>query len=94
MNYADYMVKQYYHGKRQEDAYKTGWEQTRYIAYCTVATVTDKVRKPQDLMVFPWEDDVRRLNKRQLNKIQKDAVSTYDAHLRFLNKRDAELRGT
>ena len=93
MNYADYMEKQYFHAKRQEDAYKTSWEQTRYVAYCTVATVTDKIRKPQDLMQFPWEEGVKRLTKRQLDKIQKDAVSTYDAHLRYLKQRDAKLRG-
>lgn len=93
MNYADYMEKQYFHVKRREEAYKTSWEQTRYIAYCTVATVTDKVRKPQDLMPFPWEEGSKRITKRQLDKIQKDAVKTYDAHLRFLNQRDGKLRG-
>lgn len=95
MTYADYQIKLYYHLQRNENAYQLSWEQTRFIAYCTIATQTDKIKSPRELMPFPWEE-MKKISTRRFKKMQDDAVKTYDAHFKFLQKQeeDAKLRNT
>jgi hypothetical protein len=38
-----------------EAAYRTSWEQTRFIAHCSLAPHSKKRLKPTDLVLFDWE---------------------------------------
>lgn len=58
--------------------YRDSWEQTRMIAY-TVAQVNSRKRlKPKDIMVFPWEEEVKGKKPRKVKSIDltKDFVET------------------
>lgn len=81
MSYADFCIKMYFHVKRQEEALRTSWEQTRYVAFCVVATQTDKIKSPQDLLPFSW--DV----KKRVKKVSEKSLSEIAAsHLEYLQK--------
>lgn len=36
--------------------YQNGWQQTRWFATVVIAQINKKVRKPSDLIRFPWEN--------------------------------------
>jgi len=38
--------------------YRLSWEQTRFISYITACTVSNKIKKPEDLVRFAWEKPV------------------------------------
>lgn len=67
--------------QRQEEALRLSWEQTRYIAFCVVATQTDKIKTPQDLLPFTWDvkPRVKRVSSKKLSGIAA-------AHIEYLSK--------
>jgi hypothetical protein len=42
--------------ERNYKEYQNGWEQTRWLAYINAASQGAKVKKPQDLIKFSWEE--------------------------------------
>lgn len=51
---------------------RLGWEQTRYLSYIMLKTVDskNKIRKPQDVCKFPWEQEVPRFVKQSKEQLQ------------------------
>lgn len=89
MTYADYVIKAHFYHTLKNDEIKLSWEQARYIAFCTVATQTDKIKTPQQLIAFPWEE-VKKVTQRTVNKVIRDARKNYAGHLRFLKTQEKE----
>lgn len=48
------------------------WEQTRFLSYTIYKTVDskNKIRKPQDVCKFPWEQEVPRFVKQSKEQLQ------------------------
>lgn len=48
------------------------WEQTRYLSYIMLKTVDSKnrIRRPQDVCKFPWEQIVPRFVKQTKEQLQ------------------------
>ena len=44
------------YARLREEQMHTGWEQARMIAFAAVAPHTSRLRGPEDLMRFPWEE--------------------------------------
>jgi hypothetical protein len=55
----------------QQFQYEAGWEQSRLVAWATIASAPGKKKKtlhrPQDLVTFPWETTARA---RQLSEAE------------------------
>ena len=44
------------YARLREEQMHTGWEQARMIAFAAVAPHTSRLRGPEDLVRFPWEE--------------------------------------
>ena len=45
-----------HHAQYREEQMQTGWEQARMIAFAAVAPHTSRLRRPEDLIPFPWDE--------------------------------------
>ena len=45
------------YARLREEQMHTGWEQARMIAFAAVAPHTSRLRGPEDLVRFPWEEE-------------------------------------
>ena len=43
--------------QENNEEYQNQWNQTRFGAYVYAASQTDKIKKPSDIIKFPWDDD-------------------------------------
>lgn len=51
------------------EAIKTGWEQTRFLAYVMAKTVDTKkrIKRPADLLEFPWDGKARKTKFKRIS---------------------------
>lgn len=47
------IVKQW--DRYKTDLYRTGWEQTRFMAHCMLTPYSKKKLNPKDIILFEWE---------------------------------------
>ena len=76
------------------------WEQTRFLSYTIVKTVDskNKIRKPQDVCKFPWEQEVRRFveqTKEQLQAFSDEAdeilrITQPEMYAKYMAAKNAE----
>ena len=52
-----------HHAQYREEQMQTGWEQARMIAFAAVAPHTSRLRGPEDLVRFPWEEETEERPK-------------------------------
>lgn len=66
--------------------YQDGWDRTRYICYVTAASMGAKLKKPQDLMLFPWEVSEKVISPKptpsQIETLRKEAQQSYDNYIK------------
>jgi len=62
--------------------YRDGWDRTRYICYVTACSMGAKLKKPQDLMLFPWEVKEKVIapkpSQSEIEKLRKESQASYD----------------
>lgn len=58
--------------KAATSAVQITWEQTRFLSFTMFKTVDskNKIRKPQDVCKFPWEQEVPRFVKQSKEALQ------------------------
>lgn len=44
---------------------RNDWERARLITYMVGATQTKNIKKPSDVVVFPWDDDYKEQEKKK-----------------------------
>jgi len=86
--------------KAATSALQLTWEQTRFLSYTIFKTVDSKnrIRKPQDVCKFPWEQDMPRFvkqTKEQLQKFSDEAdeilrITQPEIYKRFIEARAAK----
>jgi len=57
--------------------YKDEWERTRWLAYIYSLPYSDKLKKPQDLITFSWEDvpiSMKPKTPEELEKLKLDML--------------------
>lgn len=56
----------------EQRSYRQTWEQTRFLSFTMFKTVDskNKIRKPQDVCKFPWEQEVPRFVKQSKEQLQ------------------------
>ena len=51
------------YARLREEQMHAGWEQARMIAFAAVAPHTSRLRGPEDLVRFPWEEETEERPK-------------------------------
>ena len=52
-----------HHSQYREEQMQTGWEQARMIAFAAVAPHTSRLRRPEDLIPFSWDEKATERTK-------------------------------
>ena len=65
-------------GKKEEQDYRTSWEQTRFLAHCLLTPYSRKKLKAEDIIRFPWEggrkkskEKPHRLSLEELHELER-----------------------
>ena len=66
--------------------YRDGWDRTRYICYVTAASMGATLKKPQDLMLFPWEVEEKvkspKPTQSQIEQLRKEMTASYNNYIK------------
>ena len=74
----DYITNQYQYNYQEE------WEKTRWLGYIFASTMTDKLKKPSDLIKFEWE--IEEIDNTTLN-VNEDNKETIEHLIKIVEER-------
>ena len=57
--------------------YKNLWEQTRYIAFINAAVMSNKIKKPTDLLKFEWDIEDIPISKEERIRMEQEMIDMF-----------------
>jgi hypothetical protein len=72
------------------EQYRTGWEQTRFIAYVTAQVQSTKKLKPEDIMPFPWDKEGKEGKEGKKPDIDMKEIERIRAEMKKIEEKSAK----